>query len=231
MVKTQNLVPEIYYKESRDFQYFGRLFDIIFNYAKTNVDLLAKINYKTQSNLIDLVLQTLGFQPDYNSKIDSLSQLSLIWSSLIKKKGTKSAVEQLLKSLLNYEGSDSELSLDYYAADGVHHLCNTLEIVLSSDIANDEIYLIERVLDYILPVTVVFQITKASVQSQATGYLVQDEYAEVQQINPTFTIANDSSITTDKVIAKSANEKFDTIKAEDSGDIRFTRVASDNDTL
>lgn len=231
MVKTQNLVPEIYYKESRDFQYFGRLFDIIFNYAKTNTDLLAKINYKTQSNLIDLILQTLGFQPDYNSKIDSLSQLSLIWSSLIKKKGTKTAIEQLLKSLLNYEGSDSELSLDYYAADGELHLCNTLEIVLSSDITNDEIYLIERVLDYILPVTVVFQITKASVQSQSTGYLVQDEYAEVQQIHPTFTIANDSIIATDKVIATSSNEKFGEIGSEDGGDIRFTRVASDKDNL
>ena len=31
MIKTQNKVPSVYYKESRDFQLLGRIKDVIFN--------------------------------------------------------------------------------------------------------------------------------------------------------------------------------------------------------
>ena len=38
MIKTKNLTPENYYKQSRDFQLIGRIFDFVLNYLKTNVD-------------------------------------------------------------------------------------------------------------------------------------------------------------------------------------------------
>ena len=40
MIKLQNYTPEIYYKESRDFQFIGRLYDLVLNSIKTEVDLL-----------------------------------------------------------------------------------------------------------------------------------------------------------------------------------------------
>lgn len=227
MVKTQNLVPEIYYKESRDFQYFGRLFDIIFNYSKTNTDLLKKIEYKAQSNLIDLLLQTLGFQPDYNSKIDSLYQLSLIWSDMMRNKGNIESIKQLLTSLLNFEKSDSTLSVIYVKRSATQPY-NRLDIDLSSEITDDEIYLIEKVLDYVLPVTVIYQIRKVKVSTQGNGYLTQNEYAEARAIKPTYTLANGDNMDERRLNKSDGVMLGDTTPIE-QGDIRFTRVTSDSD--
>ena len=38
MIKLQNLTPEVYYKESRVFQFIGRLYDIVLNSVKTETD-------------------------------------------------------------------------------------------------------------------------------------------------------------------------------------------------
>lgn len=226
MVKTQNLVPHVYYKESRDFQYFGRLFDIIFNYCKTNTDLLKKIDYKSQSNLIDLVIQTLGFEPISKTRIDSLYQLSLIWSSMIKNKGNMKSIETLLKSLLNFERSSANIDISPKMI-STGNTYNSLDINLSSDITDNEIYLIEKVLDYILPVTVIYQINKVSVQSQETGYITQNEYAEADYISTTDVMSKDNSYMNIQSGYKSKDEKLKDINKIDQGDIRFSKVAQD----
>ena len=38
MIKLQELTPSVYYEQSRDFQFIGRLYDIVLNYIKTNAD-------------------------------------------------------------------------------------------------------------------------------------------------------------------------------------------------
>jgi hypothetical protein len=50
MIKLQNYTPEIYYKESRDFQFIGRLFDLVLNAVKTDADLLYHIPLSTDSD-------------------------------------------------------------------------------------------------------------------------------------------------------------------------------------
>ena len=40
MIRLQDLVPNVYYEKSRDFQFIGRLFDIVLNSVKTNSDTL-----------------------------------------------------------------------------------------------------------------------------------------------------------------------------------------------
>ena len=226
MVKIQNLVPHVYYKESRDFQYFGRLFDIIFNYCKTNTDLLKKIDYKSQSNLIDLVIQTLGFEPISKTRIDSLYQLSLIWSSMIKNKGNMKSIETLLKSLLNFERSSANIDISPKMI-STGNTYNSLDINLSSDITDNEIYLIEKVLDYILPVTVIYQINKVSVQLQEIGYITQNEYAEADYISTTDVMSKDNSYMNIQPGYKSKDEKLKDINKIDQGDIRFSKVAQD----
>ena len=61
MIKLQNLTPEIYYKQSRDFQLIGRLFDIVLNYVKTNADNLYSlpIGNDMNENLLNLLSYTL----------------------------------------------------------------------------------------------------------------------------------------------------------------------------
>ena len=43
MIKLRNLTPDVYYNESRDFQFIGRLFDVVLNSVKTEADLLYNV--------------------------------------------------------------------------------------------------------------------------------------------------------------------------------------------
>ena len=85
MIKSQNLVPNIYYNESRDFQLFGRIYDIIFNYAKTNIDLMENfpINNYTDSKLIELLARTLGFNNKLSYRNDDLNAICNVFITLI----------------------------------------------------------------------------------------------------------------------------------------------------
>ena len=106
MIRTGKLIPEIYYRESRDFQLFGKTYDIIFNYIKTNVDLMENfpISNYTDSKLIDLLCRTLGFENKENYRNDDLNAICNVFMSLIKNKGTIKSVETLVKTILRVEG-------------------------------------------------------------------------------------------------------------------------------
>ena len=74
MIKTQKLTPEVYYKESRDFQFFGRLYDVLFNYLKTETDLIRSFPLNNTQNTIfaELILKTLGFRNLREYQLDQL---------------------------------------------------------------------------------------------------------------------------------------------------------------
>lgn len=229
MVKSQDLVPSIYYKESRDFQYFGRLFDIIFNYAKTNIDLLRGINYKKNSNLIDLLMQTLGFYFVHDNKIDSLSQLSSIWINLIKNKGTEAAVTTLIKSILNHENIKTEIDVSYTGSDTSEGY-NKLDIRFTRKVPDTDLFLIESALDYILPVTVIYELHKASVKKVSEPYIISMiNSASVFSISPTDRVANDNQTMIITPRASSGDQISEEIDPISQGDLRFSRVAKDEE--
>ena len=61
MIKLQDYTPEVYYRESRDFQFIGRLYDLVLNYVKTNADLIYSLPLSDNSDnqFIDLMAMTL----------------------------------------------------------------------------------------------------------------------------------------------------------------------------
>ena len=72
MIKLQNLTPVVYYDQSRDFQFIGRLYDLVLNYIKTNAANLYNLpsGKNMDEQLLNLLALTLGFKPkkNYNSK-------------------------------------------------------------------------------------------------------------------------------------------------------------------
>lgn len=80
MIKTQLLTPEVYYKESRDFQLFGRLYDSVFNYLKTEIDLIKTfpLNNNQDTSFVELLLKTLGFRNLREYQTDQLLALASI---------------------------------------------------------------------------------------------------------------------------------------------------------
>ncbi len=145
MIKTQRKVPSVYYNESRDFQLFGRIKDVIFNYIKNNTLAIKDITTSNTPNqkILELMCITLGFNPKHEYNNLELSALCSIFISCMKAKGSKKAVMLLLKMVCSIENSDFEPEIVTGYDD------DDLIILLPPDVKDWT--LIRDVLDYILP--------------------------------------------------------------------------------
>lgn len=116
MIKLQELTPEIYYKQSRDFQFIGRLFDLVLNSVKTNADMIYDIpaSDSAGSKMIDLLALTLGFKAKHNYTIKQLSAICGILPTILKNKGTLYAIKTTCQTILTAEGitEQAEVSAD-----------------------------------------------------------------------------------------------------------------------
>ena len=77
MITYKNLVPDIYYERSRDFQILGAYYDLIFNYMKQNADLVSTgLTEDVDDELIDLIITDLGFKESHSYNIRQLILIS-----------------------------------------------------------------------------------------------------------------------------------------------------------
>lgn len=158
MIKTQTLTPEVYYKESRDFQLFGRLYDVLFNYLKTEIDLIRSfpLNNTQDTSFLELLLRTLGFGNLREYQTNQLIALARCWMSIIRNKGSMKAVEDSVKLILRTQNisNDFNISLDTEDFNGIP----TVVIRIRDLISSDESALLEEILNYILPIGVSYVI-------------------------------------------------------------------------
>lgn len=155
MIKLQDLTPEIYYTQSRDFQFIGRLYDVVLNYVKTNATNLYNlpVGQNMDEQLLNLLALTLGFKPNkhYNSK-----QLLAICSALptiLKHKGSIEALVLAANALLTAEGIKQPL--DYT-------IKSTGEITLYVAQELTDLSLLMDLFDYLLPAGVDCEVIKES---------------------------------------------------------------------
>lgn len=113
-IKLQDLTPEVYYKQSRDFQFIGRLFDAVLNSVKTNSETLYNLplNDNTDERLIDLMTTTLGFKSRHNYNVKQLTSLCSAFCYVIKNKGNITSILTAINALLNAEGISEEASYE-----------------------------------------------------------------------------------------------------------------------
>ena len=151
MIKTQTLVPENYYKESRDFQFFGRLYDVLYNYVKTNIDAIRSfpLNNTNDPKFLGLILRNLGFYSGRDYDVDQLLALAKSFSSIIKNKGSYVGIEKAIQTVLRSEGIKKEFSID---VEQDIYGYQTIVISIRDSIASEESALLEEVLDYIIPI-------------------------------------------------------------------------------
>lgn len=159
MLKTQKLTPEVYYKESRDFQFFGRLYDSVFNYLKTEIDLVKTfpLQNKQDTAFVELLLKTLGFRNLREYQTDQLIALASVWTDLIRNKGSRYAIDMLVRTILRAENISSAYDIQF---DDTTKDFPTVIIKIKDLISSQESALLEEVLSYILPV--------------GTAYIIQD---------------------------------------------------------
>ena len=179
MIKTQLLTPEVYYKESRDFQLFGRLYDAVFNYLKTEIDLVKTfpLNNKQDTSFVELLLKTLGFRNLREYQTDQLLALASIWIKTIKNKGSLQSIRDVVNLILRTENitNSAEITLDT-----LNQQLPTVIIKIKDLVSSQESSLLEEVLNYILPI--------------GTAYIIQDVSVLNSFIPMTITLEENTSL-------------------------------------
>ena len=224
MIKTENLVPHVYYKESRDFQLFGRIYDVIINYVKTNIDLMENfpINNHTDSKLIELLCRTLGFENKTDYRVDDLNVICSIFIDLIKNKGTKGAIEKLAKTILNIENIKEKATI--VVLDSTISNIKHIDIYVPEMSSNPELKLFEDILDYIIPAGIIYTMHDVVTANNDYGYLYVNEKYRVDSIDPNNKINNNQINRSDTDKIKTTNVIPDnsinlSVKA---GDLRYS---------
>lgn len=153
MINTQNLTPETYYKQSRDFQLIGRIFDFVFNYLKTNIDTMGNNPYSDNFDikLVNLLATTLGFKNvnDYNA--NQLKALCSAFTYALRNKGNTNSIAEVLNILSNVENSSEKFIVETDLKDP-YNLLIYIPVTLT------DTTLLEDVLDYILPAGMTYTI-------------------------------------------------------------------------
>jgi hypothetical protein len=147
MIKLKNYTPAIYYKDSRDFQLLGRLFDVVLNSVKTEADILYNIPLSDNSNdkLLDLMALTLGFKANKQYSSKQLRAICSVFPEIIKNKGSIKALQIACNALFNANGSAH--TLDYNFTD--NNSKTELNIYIPQEFG--DISIISNLLSYVLP--------------------------------------------------------------------------------
>lgn len=152
MLETRKLTPAVYYNQSRDFQLLGRVCEAVFNYMKTTTDMVNKFPYLVNDkDFVDLALITVGFIPKHNYVTKQLLGILSSFTTIIKYKGTKKAIELTVKTLLKSEGLFVTDDDQFIQVDG-----NTVLIFISEKLS--DLTLLYDILEYILPAGMSYQI-------------------------------------------------------------------------
>lgn len=153
MIKLQDLTPEVYYKQSRDFQFIGRLYDIVLNYIKTNADNLyyLPIGQNMNEQLLNLLALSLGFKPKNNYNSKQLLAICSVLPEIMKNKGSLQSMITAVNALLAAEEIDQ--ALDYT-------LTSKRNITLYISQQLSDLTLLTDLFDYILPAGMTYELVK-----------------------------------------------------------------------
>ena len=154
MIKLQDYTPEVYYRESRDFQFIGRLYDLVLNYVKTNADLIDSLPLSDNSDnqFIDLMAMTLGFHAKHKYTSQQLKAICFVLSEIIRNKGTIKALTIACDAIFHAEGIQGQF--DY----GLTNNNTNIIIYLPQELSDTT--LLNDLFEYILPAGMSCQIIK-----------------------------------------------------------------------
>ena len=140
MIRLQDLVPNVYYEKSRDFQFIGRLFDIVLNSVKTNSDTLYNLpsGKNKDERLLNLLAFTLGFQPKHHYNSKQLEAICSVLPLVIKNKGSLNAIIIATNAILHAEGLTQSLSYSIAPRESITLYLPTQlsDLTLLSDLMN-----------------------------------------------------------------------------------------------
>lgn len=154
-IRLQNMVPNAYIDDSRDFQLLCRLYDSIFNGIKFDTDTIKYINDSQliRSNLLPLLQTKLGFFTTKQLDDRSLRYVLSVFSELVHYKGSLLAIKKLLNMCLKLNNIAGSYTINYSDTDtivnGISVSAHTIIIGIDSIISNTD--MLSELARYILP--------------------------------------------------------------------------------
>jgi len=190
MIKTKNLVPEVYYDQSRDFQFFGRVHEIVYNYIKTNIDLMTglPLSDNVDLSMINLLLTTLGFTRRHVYNAEDLKKICGVFVELLRLKGSKKSVELAIATLMNAQNLTGRFDV-IDTTDELGNKLYSLDIYLPKDI--QDLVLLEDIFDYILPAGYTYRF---SYTEYSDTYTLPVEVTDTISVKNQYTNSNLSKI-------------------------------------
>lgn len=146
MIRFQDMTPEVYVSESRDFQLFCRLYDAVFNGVKFNSDdIVNSLDPKLCKNELLTLLQTkIGFFTNISMTDNALRYVLSAFPYLLKQKGNLLGVYQAVYVFLR---------INQLSSDAIVTIKNNpkyeISIGIKSPVSNTEI--LQEILKYIVP--------------------------------------------------------------------------------
>lgn len=172
MFRIQDMVPEVYPDQSRDFQMFCRAYDVAFNGVKQAIDSMNNLS-STQlcdSSVLELLQSKLGFFSSIAATDSDMRYVLQAFPHIMKYKGSKKAVEYIV-NLYSRLVSATDISIDIREA---------RVIELSSNTPIKKTDLLVALLKYIIPTgytvdyyitSIVDKTTNISTQSKLDYYV------------------------------------------------------------
>lgn len=192
MIRLQDLTPSVYYTQSRDFQFIGRLYDIVLNSIKTNADNLFDLpsGKNMDEKLLNLLATTLGFQSKHHYNTKHLEAICSVLSDILRNKGSLNAICIAVYALLGSEGITE--NFDYKIDPG-----KSITLYLPQELS--DLSLLKDLLVYILPAGLSCNMVKeikeistlhtiVAISDHATAYTTEtSSLGQILQLKPDVT--------------------------------------------
>lgn len=168
IIKTKDITPSVYSKESRDFQLIGRLYDAVFNSVKMSIDSMINepLSKHSDERFLDLVAKTLGFESKHNYNIENLHALCSSFKKIMFHKGTELAIEEAINMLLKAQ------NIDKFYFKNIDKVNKTVIIYIPQELK--DVVLLEDLMNYILPAGFVYEIYVSDIEETDD---VKDEFS------------------------------------------------------
>lgn len=168
MIRLQEMTPQIYTEESRDFQLLCRLYDSVFNGAKFDTDSITELidTKQCRTTVLQLLQTKLGFFTEKKIDDEKLRKVLECFPILVRNKGSLKAIKETLYLFLRMYSVSSELEIYYLKtptsspftedepcvlSNGKFPENNSLVIRIHSFETKPDITVLEEIFKYILP--------------------------------------------------------------------------------
>lgn len=161
MIRLQKYTPEVYYERSRDFQFIGRLYDVVLNSVKTNADMIRyglPFNPQSPQELLSLMTLTLGFKPKHYYSREQLLAICSVFSEILRNKGNIKAIQLIGEVILKTEGIVGNVACMLQYDPALQRDLPVLRIIVPEKLA--EIALFYDLLEYVVPLGVTIEIVR-----------------------------------------------------------------------